>query len=296
MARVCAVCGLSQPEEASYCSSCGEPTPGVARRTGTDAGGPDAPPAKKTGTLTIVLIVLGCVFLCGIPGIAIVAAIAIPNLLAAKLSANETAARATLRNLASCQAQVQASGKIDCDGDGIGEYGTFLEMTGSTGIRRGISLSAGGIDHSASDFTQRGSIISPPLLSPALGAVDSSGVVTKSGYCFMIFLPDSSKQRGWVHETGPATSPGLAGGTGRIGVDAAEEHWCAYAWPVAKGNSGNRCFFVDEKGDVYQSSNEVARRQGVTGIPGPESSFAAGKPGPQPGAPGNDGDVWKVTN
>ncbi|MCK6479066.1 MAG: prepilin-type N-terminal cleavage/methylation domain-containing protein, partial [Planctomycetes bacterium] len=52
--------------------------------------------------------------------IAIIAAIAIPNLLAAKLSSNETAALATLRNLASCQAQIQTSGKIDCDSDGIG--------------------------------------------------------------------------------------------------------------------------------------------------------------------------------
>ena len=45
--------------------------------------------------------------------IAIIAAIAIPNLLAARLSANETAAIATLRNIVSAQAQFQQSAKAD---------------------------------------------------------------------------------------------------------------------------------------------------------------------------------------
>src|SRR5213076_2732362 len=43
--------------------------------------------------------------------IAIIAAIAIPNLLAARLSANETAAIATLRNIISAQAQFQQGAK-----------------------------------------------------------------------------------------------------------------------------------------------------------------------------------------
>ena len=54
--------------------------------------------------------------------IAIIAAIAIPNLLAARLSANETAAIATLRNIISAQAQFQQSAKADTDTDGTGEY------------------------------------------------------------------------------------------------------------------------------------------------------------------------------
>jgi hypothetical protein len=53
----------------------------------------------------------------------VVSAIAIPNLLSARLSANERAAQATLRSLGSAQAQLQAMGAIDEDRDGIGEYG-----------------------------------------------------------------------------------------------------------------------------------------------------------------------------
>ena len=58
--------------------------------------------------------------------IAIIASIAIPNLLSARLNANESAAIATLRNVISAQSQVQAQGAIDVDQDGIGEYGFFL--------------------------------------------------------------------------------------------------------------------------------------------------------------------------
>ncbi len=292
MARTCANCGLGQPDEAQYCSSCGEPAPGVAPREGDYPG---SPPPKRMSTGLILLIVFGCLLLCGIPVVAIIAAIAIPNLLAAKLSANETAAIATLRNLASCQAQMQTCGKIDCDNDGIGEYGTFLELTGSAGGRKGFAP-AGGPNLVATDFSAQGSLVSPPILSPSMAIVDANGVVQKSGYCFLIWLPDSEKRGAWTHETGPGPTPGLAGGNAHVGVDASEQHWCAYAWPAVRGTSGNRCFFVNEKGDVFQSRNAVAKHQGPTGIPAADSVFGPGKDGPRFGAPATDGDVWNITN
>src|SRR5438105_5559898 len=67
--------------------------------------------------------------------IAIIAAIAIPNLLSARLNANETAAISTLRNISSSEAQFQASAKADVDNDGTGEFGYFKEMSGAVGIR-----------------------------------------------------------------------------------------------------------------------------------------------------------------
>jgi prepilin-type N-terminal cleavage/methylation domain-containing protein len=223
--------------------------------------------------------------------IAIIAAIAIPNLLAAKLSSNETAAIATLRNLASCQAQIQTSGKIDCDNDGIGEYGTFLEMTGSTGVRKGFTAGT----PATSSFATQGTAVNPPILSPALANVDATGFVTKSGYAFMIFLPDGASPALFTHET---SGPGLAGGSGAIGVDLAETTWCAYAQPVARNNSGNRRFFVNQAGDVMQSANEVAKAQGVTPAINGNSAFRGAGITSQVavGTAGADGDVWKVTN
>ncbi|MFM7282746.1 MAG: type II secretion system protein, partial [Planctomycetia bacterium] len=67
--------------------------------------------------------------------IAIIASIAIPKLLAARLSANEAAAVSTLRSISSAQAQVQSSGAIDTDADGSGEYGYFAELAGSVPMR-----------------------------------------------------------------------------------------------------------------------------------------------------------------
>jgi prepilin-type N-terminal cleavage/methylation domain-containing protein len=229
--------------------------------------------------------------------IAIIAAIAIPNLLAAKLSANEVAAIATLRNLASCQAQIQTSGKIDCDNDGIGEYGSFIEMTGTAGVRKGFTAGA----PASSDFTTQGTQVNPPILSPALAGVSAVGFVTKAGYCFMIFLPDSTAGAAlFCHEqvATPGAVPTLAGGTGKIGVDLSETTWCAYAQPVARTNSGNRRFFVSQAGDVMQSSNEKAKKDGVTtAIVGNSAYLGTGITSQiAVGTAGGDTDVWKVTN
>jgi hypothetical protein len=270
MALPCAVCAAVLPDGAKFCMTCGAPAGGAAPAPGEEwAGGVPPPPApRKMSTGMIVLIVLGCLVLCGIPGLAIVAAIAIPNLLAAKLSANETAAIATCRNLCSCQAQIQASGKIDVDEDGIGEYGTFLEMTGTVGVR----TKAG-----------RGAPVSPPVLSSSLANVDSRGIVVKSGYAYILYLPDATG-KGWVHETGGTSL------SGPVGTDEAEVRWCVYAWPVVRGNTGNRCFFVNEAGDVFQSANEMARHSGTMAPPAPDSMS------PGHGQVGGDGDVWKIVN
>jgi hypothetical protein len=212
---------------------------------------------------------------------------------AAKFSANESTAIATLRNLASCQAQIQTSGKIDCDRDGIGEYGTFLELTGSTEVR-----TVRGEGGASNDFSARGTIVNPPILSPRLAGVDGAGIVVKSGYCFRIFLPDSASPAGWVSEAGPKDAAGLAGGSGKVGTDMSETTWCAYAWPEAPGESGGRVFFVNQAGDVLQSANVHGKHAGKERpVPAHAAFRGAGITSEVAvGTAGRDGDVWKVTN
>ncbi|NUN53399.1 MAG: hypothetical protein HUU06_11520 [Planctomycetaceae bacterium] len=216
-----------------------------------------------------------------------------------KRQSNEAAAIAVLRNLASCQAQIQTSGKIDGDRDGIGEYATFLELTGSVGVRARFEPGDGG-GPAWSDFSRKGSPVNPPVLSPALANADPLGVVTKAGYCFRLFLPDSAVPAGFTREKGPAASVSLEGGTGKVGVEASETHWCAYAWPMERGSSGNRAFFVNQAGDVMQSANDLARWSGPEKAPPGESAFEAGVAGitgrVAVGTKGNDGEVWKVVN
>jgi len=206
------------------------------------------------------------------------------------IASNEIAAIATLRNLTSAQAMVQGSGKIDCDNDGIGEFGTFQEMTGTVGVRKGFDRGT----PPGSDFSAQGTAMAPPVLSSALAAVDADGRVAKKGYYFQIFLPDTQSTSGFVHET---QGPGLSGGTGRIGVDMSETTWCCYAWPVEQGKTGNRAFFINQAGDVLQSSNERAKHGGSSS-PDALSAFRGGGITSQVavGTAGRDGDVWKVTN
>ena len=111
--------------------------------------------------------------------IAIIASIAIPNLLSARLNANESAAIATLKNISSAQAQCQASGIIDANGNGAGEYAYFGELSGGVAVRNN---EAGGLGTE---------LISPPYLSAAFNNVVASRV-QRSGYVFQVFLPDAA--------------------------------------------------------------------------------------------------------
>jgi prepilin-type N-terminal cleavage/methylation domain-containing protein len=165
--------------------------------------------------------------------IAIIASIAIPNLLSARLNANESAAIATLKNISSAQSQCQASAVIDVNNNGTGEYGFFGELSGAQTVRGG---------------TQR---ISPPVLSTAFGNVANS-IVTRSGYAFQMFLPDDTAAGVAEDATGGDT-------TNDNGVDAgqAETLWCCYAWPQVFGNSGKRTFFVNQAGDVLATNGSV---------------------------------------
>jgi len=166
--------------------------------------------------------------------IAIIASIAIPNLLSARLSANESAAIATLRNVVSAQSQIQSQGAIDVDIDGIGEHGWFAEMAGSINMRD--STGANG-----------GPVLNPPVLSGSLSVVNANGFVNKSGYFFQIFLPTAG---------GAPTSENAGGGsTGAEDNDLAETTWCGYAWPSGFSNTGNRAFVVNQSGDVLQTNN-----------------------------------------
>ena len=236
--------------------------------------------------------------------IAVLASIAIPNLLAAKLAANETSAVATLRNLTSAQAMVQGAGRIDADNDSIGEYGTFLELTGRVKVRRARIAGT----YEGSDFSAVGTEIRPAVLTTALGNVDANGFAVKSGYLFMIFLPDTNATAGWVHEinTGTTLAPvadlsasgQTGGGTGKIGINLAENIWNCYAIPVSVGTSGNRCFFASQSGDLLQSPNDVARHSGAASPMDGRSAFMGNGITSRiaTGTKGRDDDIWKVTN
>ncbi|MBL8755212.1 MAG: prepilin-type N-terminal cleavage/methylation domain-containing protein [Planctomycetes bacterium] len=206
--------------------------------------------------------------------IAIIASIAIPNLVSARLNANESAAIATLKNVSSGQAQCRASGVIDTNTNGWGEYGFFGELSGKVAIR-GSTRS-----------------LRPAVLSAAFGNVAAARVM-RSGYLFQIYLPSA---------TGVGVAEDAAGGYSGSAVDAgkAEILWCCYAWPAVHGNSGKRTFFINQSGDILAANhNATIAYSGTTTVPTFDDAFRSGTSGTMDCAiaantVGRDGLVWVV--
>lgn len=188
--------------------------------------------------------------------IAIIASIAIPNLLSARLNANESAAIATLKNISSGQSQCQASGVIDVNSNGSGEYGFFGELSGKVAVRNGTQT------------------ISPPVLSTAFGNI-AAARVTRSGYLFQMYLPLVTGLGITEDATGGDTDNGQA-----VDPSQAETLWCCYAWPAVQGNSGKRTFFINQAGDVLSTNhNGGTAYNGAVTPPAATAAFRAGTSG-----------------
>jgi prepilin-type N-terminal cleavage/methylation domain-containing protein len=210
--------------------------------------------------------------------IAIIAGIAIPNVLSSRLTANETAAIATLRSISTAQAQFQASAKADIDVDGTGEFGGFREMTARWDIRANPAT---------------GKCI-PPVLSASFREVagGSDGAVGRSGYLFRILLPS---------DTGLAVCvDGDATNFVNVDTDLAETTWCCYAWPLNHGSSGNRTFCMTQAGDIMASEDSSYSGTTPTGLNW-AAAFRSSRDSsitgmPATGTRGYDGNFWVQVN
>ena len=199
--------------------------------------------------------------------IAIIAAIALPKRMSARISVNENAAVATLRSIAAAQQQLQASCAIDTDADGGGEYGYFGELSGAIPMRVYDNATGGPIAGTAGTDE-----LTPAYLATPFGSIDANGFVERQGYLFRIFLPDANAA---------GVAEAANGGSGASFPDSAnaEVMWCAYAWPVDCDKTGVRSFFISQEGDVVAFDNRDRSYTGSTGTPTWDAAFStAGTP------------------
>jgi len=217
--------------------------------------------------------------------IAIIAAIALPNLIAVRITSDESAAVSTLKTLFTAESVAKTTGVIDQDVDGIGEYAWFAEMGSSTNLRDNVG-------------PNNGPLLQPSLLAQSLGQVNANGVVAKSGYLFRIALP------------GPGGVPVVenAGGGSPAGEDPdlCESNWIVYAWPASYATSGKRVFVSNQVGDLVQSDNLGGGGiyEGLVSMPAPDAALENGAAGTIIGeisvmgapAPAVDGKTWRPVN
>lgn len=180
---------------------------------------------------------------------------------------NESSVVSTLRNISSAEAHFGVSARADEDHDGVGEFGTFREMSGAAAVR----------GHETP--------LNPPILSGAFRTLTEAGEVTRSGYLFRIWLVGRGGRP--VAES----ADGLAAGV--TDPDACETEWRCYAWPQSFDHTGLRTFVVDESGDIFEARDE---RYSGTGA-GPAGDAATGRPSATATSfTGADGNVWRQVN
>lgn len=216
-------------------------------------------------TLVELMIVVGI--------LAIIASMAIPNLLSSKIAANQNNAVTSLRNLATAQAQFRTTVAVDADSDGAGEYGTFGEMAGAVAlnVRGGAGLPVP---------------MNPPIMAPPFELIDAAGRTSKTGYFFLMFLPD-------VNFVG---LPEIANGgpDPAVNADACEYTWSCYAFPIQAGSSGSLAYYVDHRGEIL-STRMTALTYDVGNSPLFNAALGGGSmtsPLGIQGVAANDGNTW----
>ncbi|MFI5402638.1 MAG: hypothetical protein ACHQ1G_06845, partial [Planctomycetota bacterium] len=209
----------------------GAPLPGERRRLGPASGvlrdlGPSLSwtVADAQGVLTITRSPTGGFgSLGGLGGLMTMAAIAIPNLQQARVETNEAAAVSTLRAIHTAQQTFHTNALRDEDGDGEGEYGFLGELLGQprAGEKRARSAT--------------------PLVSGGFQMQGRDHV--RGGYRFRVYLPSEDGSPIGEHEKTARTQ--------RVDGDLAETVMVVLAWPVSKGMSGHRAFYLDAEGRVF---------------------------------------------
>ena len=250
--------------------------------------------------------------------IAIIAAIAIPNLLESRVTANENAAASGLKSaIFAGETQFVSGSYNDADGDNRGEYGHLAQLSGWYDCYGGRKKSAAAPfpmvvsgtpligNHSVGSLTLVGHEFDASTATYlTLGLNDGSApafvagadtprltwqgtINSSSGYFFgSLLATDGSNEpvsgAAPADAANPATLLPLT--TQQSVIDRGEKYFVVGAFPETFGDTGRRAFFITQEGKVLSNAADItpyqAGTQTVTG--GDIGSCFQGAPGVTP--------------
>jgi len=241
----------------------------IVRRPGRDAGSPTA----RGFTLVEMMIVVAIV--------AVLAAVLVMPALGARMRSNETVALASLRTVATQQENFRSQTVVDQDANGVGEFGLLAELAGVIVARRAGATAP----------------IAPRMIDSSF-TTDANGFAMRCGfYCQVYLATDANAGAGNDADLGgDADTPGVILDD-LDGVTRQEYYWCAYAWPAGR-NTGERAFFIDHGGIIYQTHGDAVTYAGTETVPEPDAAYGGAlftsTPASGDGHTGNDGNCWTV--
>jgi prepilin-type N-terminal cleavage/methylation domain-containing protein len=212
--------------------------------------------------------------------VAILAGLAIPALLRARLSSQETGAVTLLRSLVANQESFRSALVNDTNMNGTGEYGFLQELAGVVPPR-----DANSSQREPGEFLQQ-----------SYGRLNAFGEAAHRGYNFKLYILESVRPIDFAEEVQGAVPP-IVG----MGADLAETAWVCFAWPSNWGKSGKRAFCATNDGLIYATANDAGAAVtygSAGGGPLPSAPFepvrfaADNLAFPNPGLPSNDGNIW----
>ena len=230
----CPTCGTKLPVDESTagpearCAACGESI--------SNPGAPQAPHKKSTSPLLIVLIIGGVlVGGCGI--LSVIAAIAIPGLLRARMASNERNASASLKSIVTAEENFKSN---DLDRNGVNDYWT-ADVAGLYCIQDVNSTNAiaalNDIGVASADLFQNGYGFANE--SVTYNAALLLTTAPKTGYVYQALIKDSQA-------SAYATNTG----------DGFEVHsfnkFGFLAMPISWDSNGKFCFVVSEGASVFR--------------------------------------------
>lgn len=188
--------------------------------------------------------------------IAIIAAIAIPNLLESRVTANESAASASLKSgIFAGQVQFQGGGYLDRDQDNVGEYGTIRMLAGISATNK---VTVGNLR-----------LLTGPLANSgawSTGTTENLARGSANGFFFTAIAPSETgtdEATDEFYHDGMATNAATSAFAATDSTaNNGEQSWAAAAVPQEWGNAGRRVFFIGNDGQV-RSPASAAIQDGI---------------------------------